>query len=302
MSPEAHPAVAKYLAALKAELEARPGTAAEEAFADAREFLDSEWRSLRRQAHFFSDHALYQHFVRKLGEPCALAAEYTPSDAPRFVADVAAAEPADNAPTATPARRRRRTLSYALFVAPLVIAVSAAALLRHGATSGGLASASAAAPASLDGLHWAERIASFVVGDPAGVRAAHPEAALGPPDCHDTVRESDRYVTLGASGELVVEFVERYLIDGPGVDLLVYELGIAEPYFVAVSEDGVDWVDIGAVAGSAGMLDLAVAGAPDRAYRFVRVRDALSGSDSYGGVSPGADVDAIGAIHSIPAR
>ena len=52
-------------------------------------------------------------------------------------------------------------------------------------------------------------------------------------------------VSLGCGGELIVFFDDPIAVDGPGVDLIVFEnpfTGFYEPAQLSVSEDGVDWV------------------------------------------------------------
>jgi hypothetical protein len=66
-----------------------------------------------------------------------------------------------------------------------------------------------------------------------------PEVVLGPPGGTFDV------ATLGCEGEIVLRFDEPGIVDGPGVDLIVFEnsfsLDFPEPGEVAVSEDGEQW-------------------------------------------------------------
>lgn len=58
-------------------------------------------------------------------------------------------------------------------------------------------------------------------------------------------------LSLGVGGELIVDFGDRRIVDGPGADFIVYEnpfaqgpyQSYAEPAIVGVSEDGVTFVD-----------------------------------------------------------
>ena len=66
-----------------------------------------------------------------------------------------------------------------------------------------------------------------------------PAVVIGPP------RGSLDTVSLGCAGELIVFFDDPVIVDGPGVDFIVFEnafMGFPEPAQVSVSEDGVDWV------------------------------------------------------------
>ena len=126
-------------------------------------------------------------------------------------------------------------------------------------------------------------------------------------------------VSLGDGGEIVLAFDDIGLVDGPGVDLIVFENpfpGWTETGIVGVSDDGETWVewdcDLVDGTGCAGVepvlaslendvdaTDPAAAGGDgfdleeigvDRA-RFVRIRD--SGENAYEGNSGGFDLDAI---------
>ena len=235
------------------------------------------------------------------GRPAALAAEYGGDDPP---ADESVAN-TDRADAST-RMRRRRTLSYTLLAATMV-ACAAAVLLRGNATSAGAApyitvgSVAGGTTFPFEDVHWAERLVFFAGGTPGSQQSTRPDAALGAPDCVNTETQPERVICLGRRGELVVEFLDRCAIDGPGADLVVIELGYSEPVFVDVSEDGESWLETGATRGHWGTIDLAAIDAGDRKFRFVRLRDAGS-NKSRDTVCPGADVDAIGAIHTVSAQ
>ena len=70
---------------------------------------------------------------------------------------------------------------------------------------------------------------------------------------------------------------------------------------MAVSRDGKQWVAVGRAKGAESEIDLApYIRAGDR-FRFVRLTDAKSVMASNNSF-PGADIDAIGALHSVPDR
>lgn len=82
-----------------------------------------------------------------------------------------------------------------------------------------------------------------------------PEIVLGPPaGLYDVA-------SLGCGGEIVLGFDEPGIVDGPGVDLIVFEnafdANFPEPGEVAVSEDGERWFawpcDPAALEGCAGV-------------------------------------------------
>jgi len=81
-----------------------------------------------------------------------------------------------------------------------------------------------------------------------------------------------------------------------GPDLYVFEVGPkVEGVSLAISTDGVDWTDIGAIAGGRAEVDIAGAAQDGADFRFVRLTD--DGEDC-GTSFAGADVDAVAAIGS----
>ncbi len=94
---------------------------------------------------------------------------------------------------------------------------------------------------------------SFAPGPCAGFGAGKmPDVIFGPPvGAGDTEGGLD-VVSLGVGGEIVVSFAPNAIVDGPGVDLLVFENAFypggnpTNPVFadlaeVSVSDDGVTW-------------------------------------------------------------
>ena len=101
-------------------------------------------------------------------------------------------------------------------------------------------------------------------------------------------------VVLGCAGTLVVRFADNVLLDAPGPDLYVFEVGPAiEPMQLAISVDGTVWTEVGNIRGGTAEIDIAAAVTPGERFRYVRVTDLKRGC---GGPYPGADIDAIGAI------
>lgn len=174
---------------------------------------------------------------------------------------------------------------------------------------------------------FADRVVSFEPGENAGFGDdGYPDVVLGPPVGGGDIGSLD-VLSLGREGEIVLALDDIGLVDGPGVDLLVFEnpfVGWPETGIVAVSDDGETWVEWPCRAddveagfpGCAGVenvwagsddnidaTDPATAGgdAFDLAElgmehaRFVRIRD--SGSNSYAGVSGGFDLDAIAVVN-----
>jgi hypothetical protein len=177
---------------------------------------------------------------------------------------------------------------------------------------------------------FADAIVSFSPGPDAGHGSeALPDVVLGSPEGSEGVAGSLDVLSLGESGEIILEMTDLGIVDGPGPDLLVFEnpfRGWFEAGAVAVSEDGVLWHEwpcdatnaADAYPGCAGtatvylnstsgidptdpeaaggdafdLADLGMARA-----RFVRIRDTGENTHSYGGTSGGFDLDAIAAAN-----
>ena len=177
---------------------------------------------------------------------------------------------------------------------------------------------------------FADAIVSFLPGPDAGHGSeALPDIVLGSPEGSEGAAGSLDVLSLGESGEIILEMTDLGIVDGPGADLLVFEnpfRGWFEAGVVAVSEDGILWHEwacdatnvADAYPGCAGTatvylnstsgidptdpeaaggdaFDLADLGL-ERA-RFVRIRDTGENDHGYGGTSGGFDLDAIAAAN-----
>jgi hypothetical protein len=149
-------------------------------------------------------------------------------------------------------------------------------------------------------LSWADRVIAFRSGQPRSHLQPAPRNSLGPPN---VVRDGDgRSLVMGHGGAVVLAFVDNALIDVPGPDLIVVEIGgQVEPTKVAISADGREWIDVGGTAGGpAGLIDIGQSERvdPNREYYFVLIADARSGLSNTT-ATPGADIDAVGAVGSV---
>lgn len=109
---------------------------------------------------------------------------------------------------------------------------------------------------------WADRVVRFVPGPGAGFgQDLFPDVVLGAPTGGGENQGSLDVLALGKGGLIELEFTDVVAVDGPGVDLLVFENGFTgyfEHAAVAVSEDGIDWkefpcaADAGVKTGCAG--------------------------------------------------
>jgi hypothetical protein len=178
-----------------------------------------------------------------------------------------------------------------------------------------------------DGDPWADAVVSFVPGDGAGFgQDKLPDVVLGPPTGHAGGAPSTDVLSLGNEGTIVLSMDDYVLVDGPGVDLTVFENpfpGWTEPAFVAVSDDGATWHEwpcdplAEGQPGCAGVhpvqggpdgtdpLDPTVSGGDPydlvdvgvTTARYVRLRD--TGTNQYDGNTGGFDLDALAVIHGV---
>ena len=143
---------------------------------------------------------------------------------------------------------------------------------------------------------FADEVVSFDSGRPAARRPADrdPRQAMGIPD-YDSRRRAGS-VTLGCGGELTLRFVDNALVDVPGPDLYVFEVGPdIEPTDLSISEDGKEWIRVGGISGGRADVDIAASVRPGQIFHYVRLTDLKR---ACGGATPGADIDAVGAIGS----
>jgi len=139
---------------------------------------------------------------------------------------------------------------------------------------------------------WADAVVSFEHGKSTPKKNKNPWGAVGKPAGHS--------FALGHGGTLVLEFIDNVLVDGPGADLVIFEVGNAvEPTLVAISETGKDWIKIGRAGGSKSTIDIGPFVKPGQRFRFVRLKDAEAGK-SKGSPFPGADINGVGALNSQP--
>ena len=184
-------------------------------------------------------------------------------------------------------------------------------------------------------LPYARSVVSFQPGEGAGFGQDHfPDVVLGPPKGGGEERGGHDVLSLGVGGSIILGLGDKVLVDGPGVDFLIFEnpfftAGNAASVFaelgeVAVSIDAINWHsfactiagdDNGAFPGCAGWTPSAVYDPfvinPPRLSscggdafdlqdlglseaRYIRITDL---SDSGDAPSAGFDLDAIGLIH-----
>jgi outer membrane protein OmpA-like peptidoglycan-associated protein len=95
---------------------------------------------------------------------------------------------------------------------------------------------------------------------------------------------------------LTLRFVDNVLVDIPGPDLYVFELGVLEATRLSISRDGDSWIRIGVISGGRADVDISRFAFAHDVFHFVRLEDLKQNcEDPY---RPGADIDAVGAIGS----
>ena len=146
---------------------------------------------------------------------------------------------------------------------------------------------------------YADAVVSFQPGDPpAEADFCRPESALGAPN-YNKQKDGTKFLSLGKGGVVELEFVDNRLVDIEGHDLYIFEIGpTVEGTLVEISENGKDWIKIGAVEGNISSLDIGPHTKPGQQFRFVRLTDDPTNGNHHGRTA-GADIDAVGAIGSV---
>jgi outer membrane protein OmpA-like peptidoglycan-associated protein len=142
---------------------------------------------------------------------------------------------------------------------------------------------------------FADAVVSFDPGArPSEGVWADPAQAHGEPDF--TRASQPGFLSLGCDGVLVLRFDDNALVEVPGPDLYVFEVGpMVEAVDLAASADGSTWVEVGRIEGARAELDLAGVIEAGESYRFVRLTNRSKGC---GGRHSGADIDAVAAVGS----
>jgi hypothetical protein len=110
-----------------------------------------------------------------------------------------------------------------------------------------------------------------------------------------------RFASLGDGGSLVVKFTDN-LLTGSGtsaIDLYVFLAGPGDPTYVDISTDGIAWSSVGQFTGNPGIDIDAYGFGPASTFAYVRLRD-VPNAGQVTGDSLGADIDAIGAVSTVP--
>ena len=131
-----------------------------------------------------------------------------------------------------------------------------------------------------------------------GVFTNQPDRALGLPDRvglslgDATVDQADQ-----CPFSVTLEFTDNRLVDQPGNDLQIIELGRFEPTLVFVGSDLANLRSVGQTVDEQGTIDIAAAAEPGEEMAFVRLCDGPELASEV----PGSDIDAVAALSSVPA-
>ncbi|MDX2014356.1 MAG: cell surface protein [Myxococcaceae bacterium] len=151
----------------------------------------------------------------------------------------------------------------------------------------------AGAPRPVD--PWADRVSRVRPGEGSGFgQDRFPEVVLGPPSGGGLSSGSLDVLSLGRDGVIELEFTDLIAVDGPGVDLLVFENPFGaffETGVVAVSDDGIDWKEFPCDAQNA---DAGFPGCAGAKHVFANPAMGISGTDPLVAGGDGFDLAAVG--------
>ncbi len=142
----------------------------------------------------------------------------------------------------------------------------------------------------LGALSFADEVISVQVGKPA------PRSEVARKHENILSEPNNGSLSLGCGGSVVVRFSDNALVDVPGPDLYVFEIGKeVEATLLEISTNGADWLDVGPIAGATAEIDIAdhVKG-NGAVYQYIRLTD--RNINCKAGKYSGADIDAVGAI------
>ncbi|MEL6108918.1 MAG: GEVED domain-containing protein [Planctomycetota bacterium] len=156
-------------------------------------------------------------------------------------------------------------------------------------------------------ISFADQVVEYLPdasGSPPTTAFQTPNSALGIPDGDGRGPEpvdGTNTVSLGLGGSITLQFTNN-LLTGSGdalPDIAVFETGSIESVLVEISRDGSSFFEVGIVGGLTNSIDIDDDGfGPQDRFSFVRLTDLRQGDPNV--ASLGADIDAVGAISSVP--
>ncbi len=146
-------------------------------------------------------------------------------------------------------------------------------------------------------ISFADKLIEYKVGTPPPIQKYRDSVqCLHEPNYKNY--QTPNFISLGCGGSLTVEFTDNGFMNLPGDDLYLFEVGPSkEPAKVEISQNGIDWIYAGKIAGGKSSIDLNKEGIDDETiFYFLKITDL---KDLCKSKSAGADLDAIGAINSV---
>ncbi|WP_051285219.1 OmpA family protein [Aequorivita capsosiphonis] len=146
-------------------------------------------------------------------------------------------------------------------------------------------------------ISFADKIVDFKVGNPPPIKKYRDSTqCLHEPNYKNY--QTPNFLSLGCGGVLTVEFTDNGFMNLPGDDLYIFEVGPSrEAAKVEISENGIDWIYAGRIAGGKSSIDLSDENiSKETVFYFLRIIDLKELCRS---ITAGADIDAIGAINSV---
>jgi outer membrane protein OmpA-like peptidoglycan-associated protein len=146
----------------------------------------------------------------------------------------------------------------------------------------------------LGDLSFADEVVDFKRGDPDAItEACDSTLALGLPDFAGV---AEHFTSLGCGGSLTLRFIDNALVNVPGPDLFVFEVGkFVETTQLYVSKDGQNWINAGTISGGVTAVDMGDSVKTGEVFHYVKLVDLKTDCK---GSWPGADIDAVAAIGS----
>lgn len=143
-------------------------------------------------------------------------------------------------------------------------------------------------------ISFADEVVDFKRGNPDAVtEACDSMLAIG---IADFAGVASNFTSLGCGGILSVRFTDNALINIPGPDLYVFEVGkYIETTQLYVSKDGKKWTNVGAISGGVSSVDIGDSVKKGEVFHYAKLEDLNTDCK---GNWPGADIDAIAAIGS----
>ncbi|MGZ6539845.1 MAG: OmpA family protein, partial [Bacteroidia bacterium] len=137
-------------------------------------------------------------------------------------------------------------------------------------------------------------VVEFKRGDPDAItEACDSTLALG---VADFAGVAENFTSLGCGGSLSLRFTDNALVNIPGPDLFVFEVGkYVEATQLYVSKDAKKWINVGEISGGVSSVDIGDSVKEGEVFHYVKLVDLKTDCK---GSWPGADIDAVAAIGS----